>query len=91
MQFAQGADAQSVRRDIHQDRPDVDAGDQPALDGRPHRDRQVGLDLAVNRPPQPFFQQLVDQRRSSRSAHQHDLVDLVRLDLGVSERIDPGT
>ena len=87
MEIAQSADAQRVWCDIHQDRPDVDAGDQPPLYGRPHRNRQVGFDFAVNRAAESFFQELVYQRRPSCSSHQHDLVDLVGIDLGVSERL----
>ena len=85
MQLAQRTDAEGVRRDVDQDRPDVDAGDQPALDGGPHGDGQVGLDLAVDRAPQPLLEQLVHQRRAGRPAHQDDLVDLVGLHLGVGE------
>ena len=55
VQVAQGADAERMWRDIDQDRPHVDAGDQPALDGGAHGDGQVGLDLAVHRAAQPFF------------------------------------
>ena len=49
VQLAQRTDAEGVRRDVDQDRPDVDAGDQAPLDGRPHGDGQVGLDLGVDR------------------------------------------
>ncbi len=64
---------------------DVDPGDQAALHGRAHGHGQVGLDLAVDRPPEPLFQQSMHQRRAGRSAHQDDLVDLVGLHLGVGE------
>ena len=57
MQFAQGRNAQGVRRDVDQDRPDVNAVDQAALHGRAHGDAQVGIDLGM---------QLSPQRRSSR-------------------------
>ena len=78
-------DAERVRSDVDQDRPDVDAGDQTSLNGRPHGDGQVGLDLAMDRAAEPFFEQSMHQRRASCSAHQDDLVDLVGLHLGVGE------
>ena len=85
MELAQGLDAQGVRGDVDQDRADVDAGDQPPLDGRAHGHGQVGLDLGVDRPAQPLLEQLVDQRGAGRAADQDHLVDLVGLELGVGQ------
>ena len=82
---AQRLDAQGVRRDVDQDRPDVDAGDQPPLDRGAQRDGQVGLDLAVDRPAQPLLQEPVDQRGPGRPADQHHLIDLVGRHLAVGE------
>ena len=66
---------------------DLHPGDQAPLDGRPHRDGQVGLDLGVDRTAQPLLEQAMDQRRAGRAADQDHLVDLVRLQLGVGERL----
>ena len=85
VQFAQGLDAQGMRRDVDEDRADVDSGDQPPLHRRAHGHGQVGLDLRVHGPAQPLFQQLVDQRSAGCSADQDDLVDLVGLQLGVGQ------
>ena len=85
MQLAQGLDSQGMRRDVDEDRADLDTGDQPPLDGRPHGHGQVGLDLGVHGPAQPLFEELVDQRGAGRPADQDDLVDLVGLQLGVGQ------
>ena len=87
LSVAQGLDAERVRGDVDEHRADVDARDQAALDGRPHRHGQVGLDLGVDRPAEPLLQQAVDQRRPRRAADQDHLVDLVRLEPGVVERL----
>ncbi len=87
MQFAQCLDAERMRGDVDQDRPDVDAGDQSTLDGGSHGNGQVRFDLGVDRPPEPFFQQLVDQGCSRCPTDQDDLVDLVGLHLGVVESL----
>ena len=78
---------EGVRGDVHEDRADLHAGDQAPLNGRPHRDGQVGLDLGVHRAAEPVLEQAMDQRRPGRAADQDDLVDLVRLQLGVGERL----
>ena len=85
VELAEGLDAQGVRGDVDQDRPDVHPGDQAPLDGRPHRHGQVGLDLGVDRPAQPLLEQAVDQGGPGRPADQDHLVDLLGLEVGVGQ------
>ena len=73
--------------DVDQDRADIDAGDQPALNRGPHGDCEVRLDLAVDGASQALLEQAVNKRSASGPADEHNLVDLGGLQHGVGERV----
>ena len=53
-------------------------GDRRALDGRSHRDAEIGIDLAAGPPVEDLEQPAADQRGAGGAADQQDLLDLRR-------------
>ena len=86
MAFVQTANAQRVRRDVHQHGADVGAGDDGRLDGGAHGHAQVRVDLLVSRLAKTLFEQLADQRRPRAAADQHDLIDRRGGQMGIVQR-----
>jgi len=69
-----------------QHRPDLDAGDQPRLDGGAHRHAQVRVHLLVGWLAESLLQQPRNDRRPRAAADQHDLVHVAAGDAGVVQR-----
>ena len=59
----------------------------PALNGRPHGHDEVGIDFEPRFEPESLVQQPMHQWRAGGAPDQHDLVDVLRVKLGVVKRL----
>jgi len=84
---AERLDAQRQRRHVQQQYVLHVAGQHAALDGCADGHHLVGVDPLVRVLAEDALDQLLDLGNPRGSAHQDDLVDLARLELGVLERL----
>jgi len=84
VQVIETADAERVRRDVHENGADVGAGDEGSLNAGAHGNAEVGIDLLMGALAEPFLEQFRDERGAGGAADEHDLIDGAGVNLASS-------
>ena len=84
---AERLDAERERRDVEQEHVLLLAGEHRALDRRADRHDFVRVHRAVRLLAEVVLHDFLDLRNARRAADENDLVDVLRLEAGVLERL----